>query len=154
MAKKKNDEITEAQKRFVDTYINFGCNGRLAYKSLHPDVTNESAEVLASKILSNIKVKDYLEMKQAQIRMREEVKLDFLIGELQRIVLQSEVEEIERDSQGQIIKTKSKTNNPSKIQAMALLAKLGGHEATKKIDMKIDGNINLKDMLGFDNDEE
>jgi hypothetical protein len=83
--------------------------------------------------------------------MKEEIKLDFLVHQLTGIVLTEDTEEIERDGQGNILKTRTKTNNTARIQAMNLLSKLGGLE-TKKVEMKIDGNISLKEMLGFDDE--
>jgi hypothetical protein len=158
MAKKKDiqsdptsDVLTAFETQFVDIWFNMGFNGRLAYKQLKPNVLSTTADTEASKLLSLPKIQDYIELKKEQLRMKEEIKLDFLVHQLTGIVLTEDTEEIERDGQGNILKTRTKTNNTARIQAMNLLSKLGGLE-TKKVEMKIDGNISLKEMLGFDDE--
>ena len=155
MAKKKiqsepkKDKLTDIQKRFVDIWFNMNFNGRLAYKQLHPNVTNESADVMASKILSLDKVKDYIELKHEQLRLKEEIKLSFIVGELTNIVLDVKEETVERDDNGRIT---SKPDRANAIKALQQLSKLGGFE-TKKVDVSINGPIDISKLVSFDDDE-
>ena len=146
MAKKKdNNELTPFEEQFLDVYFRMNFNGRLAMKSLKPHLTNESADVEASRLLSSVKFKDAIEMKQEQIRLKEEIELSWIIKELKNIVLDVNAEQIERDPvTGKIY---DKPDRKSKIAALQQLAKIGGFE-TKKIDLTSGGekiSINFTD---------
>jgi hypothetical protein len=127
--------ITDFEKTFIQIYINMNFNGRLAYKQLKPLVTTESADALASKLLSSVRVKDYLALKLEQIRIKEEIKLEFIVGELTSIVYDVKLENTERDGDGRIT---SKPDRRSAIQALQLLSKIAGFE-TKKVDITSKG---------------
>lgn len=142
MARQKKDpnELNEFEERFLDTYMNMNFNGTLAYLSLKPHVQRNTAEVESSKILSKPKSQDYLDMKKEHIRLKEEVKLEFLVQELKKIVLDVASESIERDDNGRIT---SKPDRANAIKAIDLLAKLAGHNQPQKIDVTTNGeNIN------------
>lgn len=140
MARKNNNEITDFEKQFVDVYLNMNMNGRLAYKQLKPGVTNDSADALASKLLSSIRVSDYLEMKQEQIRMKEEIQLSWIVSELKNIILDVKAEQIERDPvTGKIY---IKPDRKSALAALAQLSKIAGFEV-KKEDKENDNEMPL-----------
>jgi len=145
----KTEKLTDIQKRFVDIWFNMNFNGRLAYKQLHPNVTNESADVMASKILSLDKVKDYIELKHEQLRLKEEIKLSFIVQELTNIVIDVKEETVERDDTGRIT---SKPDRANAIKALQQLSKLGGFE-TKKVDVSINGPIDISKLVSFDDEE-
>ena len=135
--KKENpDVLTDFEKRFVDTYFNFNFNGRLAYKSLKPETTNESADALASKLLSSVKVKNFIEEKQAHISMQEDIQLSWVVKELKSIIYDVKQEETERDpATGRLI---AKPDRKSALAALAQLSKIAGFE-TKKVDVTTNG---------------
>ncbi len=144
MAKKKDIQTdvslkleTEYQK-WVDVYFNFNFNGKLTSKQLKPHLTMGSAEVDAARMLGNARVQEIIELKREQIRQRENIKLDFLIHQLTSIVLTEDTQEIERDANNEIIRSKTKSNNSARIQAMNLLSKIAGFE-TKKVDITSGG---------------
>ena len=137
MARKNNNEISDFEKQFIDIYLNMNMNGRLAYKQLKPLVSNETADACASRLLSSARVSDYLEMKQEQIRIKQEVKLEWIVSELKSIILDVKAEQIERDPvTGKIY---DKPDRKSAIAAIALLSKIAGFE-TKKVDITSNGD--------------
>lgn len=61
------DEISQAQKNFVDYFIESG-NQTEAYKKAYPKCKNDnSAAASASKLLRNNKVKQYLDARMATV---------------------------------------------------------------------------------------
>lgn len=142
MAKKKDiqsDELSPFEIQFIDVWFNYNFNGRLAYKQLRPNVLESTADTEASKILNLPKAQTYIELKKEQIRQREDIKLEFLVNQLQSIILTEDTEEIERDGSGQITKRRTKSNNSARIQAMNLLSKIAGFDAPKKVDITTNG---------------
>ena len=137
MAKKKEeDKITLFQQQFVDIWFNMNFNGKLAYKQLKPNVTNETATVEASKLLTIPNVQDYIELKREHIRIKQEISLDFIIAELKSIIIDVKQEEIERDATtGKIT---DKPDRRSAIEALKLLTRIGGYD-TKKVDITSGG---------------
>lgn len=152
MSKKQQPKtLTPFEIQFIDVWFNMGFNGRLAYKHLKPHVLNTTADAEASRILGKEKAIDYIELKREQIRLKEEIKLDFIVGQLTSIALDESTEEVLRDANGVIINRKTKSNNSARIQAIQQLIKIAGLDAPKKIDITTAGEkLNLKDLLGFD----
>lgn len=61
------DDISQAQKNFVDYFIESG-NQTEAYKKAYPKCKNDnSAAASASKLLRNSKVKQYLDVRMAAV---------------------------------------------------------------------------------------
>ena len=138
--KKEEDKITPFQEQFVDIWFNMQFNGKLAYKQLKPNVTNQTAEVEASKLLRLPKVQDYIAIKQEQIRLKQEITLDFIVNGLKNIIFDVMQEDIERDDNGRIT---SKPDRKSALAAYQQLTKIAGFDAPKKIDVTTNGeNIN------------
>ena len=99
------------------------------------------------------KVKTYIELRKEEIRKSEEIELSYIISNLKSIILTESVEEVERDGSGNITKTRTKSNNSARNQALALLTKIGGFEAAKKVDVNANvTSVDIKSMLGFDED--
>lgn len=151
MAKKKEDDkLTPFQSQFVDIWFNMCFNGKLAYKQLKPNVTNETAEVEASKILRIPKVQDYIELKREHIRIKQDVSLEFIVNGLKSIIMDVAEEMVERDDNGRIT---SKPDRKSALAAYQQLTKIAGFDAPKKIDVKLSGNIDISKLVSFDEDD-
>jgi hypothetical protein len=146
MARKIIDpnKLTEFEEQFIDIYFNMNFNGRLAYKKLKPGVKDTTADTEASKILSYPKVKDAIEMKQEQIRMKEDIQLSWIVQELKNIILDVKQEQIERDPiSGKIY---IKPDRKSALAALQQLSKIAGFE-TKKVDITTNGeSIETKEI--------
>jgi hypothetical protein len=145
MAKKKEDKellIKQEmyQQQWVDVYFNTNFNGRMTSKFLKPHITLEAAEVDASRMLGNDKVKEMIVIKQEQIRLKEQITLDFIVNGLKSIIFDVMQEDIERDENGRIT---SKPDRKSALAAYQQLTKIAGFDAPKKIDVTTNGeNIN------------
>jgi hypothetical protein len=152
MAKKKiqEDKLTPFQEQFVDIWFNMNFNGKLAYKQLKPNVSNDTAEVEASKLLRLPKVQDYIELKREQIRIKQEITLDFIVSGLKSIIYDVMQEEVERDQDGRIT---SKPDRKSALAAYQQLTKIAGFEAPKKQEVSLTGPIDISKLVSFDDDE-
>lgn len=59
--------MTDRQKKFCDEYL-IDCNGRRAYKAAYPNVKKDAvADANASRLLSNTKVKKYIDEQLSKI---------------------------------------------------------------------------------------
>jgi len=120
----------EYQKRWVSAYFNNSFNGRITSKFLKPHLTLQAAEVDAARMLGNDRVKELIELKQAEIAIREDISLSFLVGELKSIIFDVKSETTERDMiTGRIL---SKPDRANALKAIDILGKLGGHYVTKQ----------------------
>jgi hypothetical protein len=135
------DTISQSDIDFVELWFSNNFNGRLTYKTLHPNVSNEVADASSSRLLRKVTVEDHIEIKRESIRKLEEIKMIDLVKTLKLIMSENTTEEYEvENSDGRVrTKTKTKSNSPAQIQAMNLLAKIGGLEAVKKIDITSKG---------------
>ena len=102
--------MTDAQKRFCDEYlINF--NATRAYKMAYPSCKkDETANAASSRLLRNVKVKEYIYEKQKEMQKRTEVTQDMVINELAKIAFYNNEQTVE-------LKTSDK------IKALELLGK-------------------------------
>jgi hypothetical protein len=143
---KVDEVISQADKEFVDLWFANGFNGRLAYKSLHPKVSNETAEVSASRLLSKDKVQDYIDTKRETIRKSEEIKLSYIIEELYGVINTSKGSGSGED--------RVAPDSRSLLQALQQLTKIAGFDAPKKIDQTITvKDFNIGDILSFEKTE-
>ena len=120
----------EYKKRWVDAYFNHSFNGRITSKYLKPHLSLDSAEVDAARMLGDVRIKELIEIKQAEISIKEDISLSFLVAELKSIILDVKSETTERDPlSGRIL---SKPDRTSTLKAIDILGKLGGHFVTKQ----------------------
>ena len=79
-------DISDRHKAFIDEYLINGMNGTQAYHKVYPDVTDETAKVNASKLLTNANVIEYLESERKLIRERSRMSKDDKLGLLESIM--------------------------------------------------------------------
>jgi phage terminase small subunit len=74
--------ITEKQKRFADEWL-VDLNGTRAYKAAYPSVKkDETAKAAASRLLTNVNVKAYIQERQKEREKRTEITQDSVLREL------------------------------------------------------------------------
>ena len=74
--------ITEKQKRFADEWL-VDLNGTRAYKVAYPSVKkDETAKAAASRLLTNVNVKAYIQERQKEREKRTEITRDRVLHEL------------------------------------------------------------------------
>ena len=138
------------QKLFCHEYVKNGNNGTRAYMEVYGTKDEEVAKASASRLLTNVNVKEYIES------LQKELKEDAIMSAKERMewltkVLKDEVKEktiiFKTDSEGNTeeyereIPTKLKT----KITALDTLNKMTGEYVTK-----VEGNVEitkLEDVL-------
>jgi hypothetical protein len=149
MEKKKKieeKELSVFDKQFIDLWFTNSFNGRLTYKILKPKSSNEVAEASASRLLSSVKAKDYIELKREAMRQSEEIKLSYIIEELYGVINDSKARGEGED--------RVAADSRSLLQALAQLTKIAGFDAPKKIDQTITvKDFNIGDILSFEKTE-
>ncbi|MBR2744936.1 MAG: terminase small subunit [Clostridia bacterium] len=77
--------MTDAQKRFCDEYL-IDLNATRAYKIAYPNCKKEETAAQAgSRLLRNVKVKEYIESEQKKIEERTQITQDMVVQELAKI---------------------------------------------------------------------
>lgn len=128
--------LSKRHIKFIDEYFANGMNGTRAYMSVYKNVTEESANVNASRLLATDKVKAEVARRQAITAAKFEIKKEDLMKDL-----------IE-------IKNSCKTSfPPSAIKAIEVLNKMNGFDAPTKIEHSGELNIDLR-IPGMDNDDD
>lgn len=73
-------------KLFADTYLSNGMNATQAYLSVYKSVKNiKTAEAASSRLLSNVKVTDYIQKEQNKASQKLGVTRDEIIADLKQI---------------------------------------------------------------------
>jgi hypothetical protein len=150
MAKNKNiqvkpdsTELTEFERNFCDLWFRIR-NGRLAYKQLKPNVKDSTADTESSKILSLTKVKNYLEKKEVELQLKEQIELSWIIKELKDIVYDVNTNDFTTfDAEGRPL---NKRDHRAKIEAIKTLAKIAGLEAPNKLDVTSNGQTIIPEI--------
>jgi phage terminase small subunit len=73
------DKADANHKQFVEEYIANGRNGKQAYKKFHPNVTDRTAEVTASRLLRKVEVSAYLDQREQELRVKYRLTTDDVI---------------------------------------------------------------------------
>lgn len=77
-------KLNPKHKKFCDEYL-IDLNGSRAYKTVYADVSDESARVLASKLLTTVNVKNYLEPKARKNVDKAQLSAENVLKEIARI---------------------------------------------------------------------
>jgi phage terminase small subunit len=78
------DKLTDKQKRFADEYL-IDLNATAAYKRAGYEAQGNAAEVNAIRLLSNAKVKAYIEKRMKDREKRTEITQDRVLEQLSKI---------------------------------------------------------------------
>ena len=133
-------------KQFADEYLANGMNGTRAYLSAYKSVTEDTARANATKLLANAHIKSYIAEQQALSSASLKVTREDVAKEYLELIKSAKDEGI--DGQGTI---KDRANW---ARALAQLSKLLGLDSPEQKNVNISGNLNIKDMFGFDDDDE
>jgi phage terminase small subunit len=115
--------LSAKHKAFCDQYLSNGLNATQAYKSVYK--TNDKvSEAAASRLLSNVKVKEYIQQEQNKTSEKLEITREFLIKEYLELIESAKTDEnfIDRGNWN---------------KSLAQLAKLLGLDAAIKQDITI-----------------
>ena len=115
--------LSVKHKAFCDQYLSNGLNATQAYKSVYK--TNDKvSEASASRLLLNVKVKEYIQKEQNKTSQKLEITREFLIKEYLELIQSAKTDEnfIDRGNWN---------------KSLAQLAKLLGLDAAIKQDITI-----------------
>lgn len=135
MKEEIKEELTLFEQQFIDTWFTVNFNGSLAYKRLKPHVTDGTATVEASKILTKPNVKDYIEEKRETVRKAQEITLEYIVGNLKDVIEDAKAEAELTDEEGRPL---NRNDRKSILTALAQLSRLGGYDI-KKVDITSKG---------------
>ncbi|EML6500311.1 terminase small subunit [Clostridioides difficile] len=132
-------DLTEKQKRFCDYYIETG-NATEAYKKAYKNNNQRTSESNGSRLLSNDKVKNYIEERLKQIESKRIADAKEVMEYLTKILRNQEQEEVVIVSENgpEIIKKDVSIKDRNKAAEL-----LGKRYAlwTEKVDL--DGNVGV-----------
>lgn len=132
-------DLTEKQKRFCDYYIETG-NATEAYKKAYKNNNQRASESNGSRLLSNDKVKNYIEERLKQIESKRIADAKEVMEYLTKILRNQEQEEVVIVSENgpEIIKKDVSIKDRNKAAEL-----LGKRYAlwTEKVDL--DGNVGV-----------
>lgn len=132
-------DLTEKQKRFCDYYIEIG-NATEAYKKAYKNNNQRASESNGSRLLSNDKVKNYIDERLKQIESKRIADAKEVMEYLTKILRNQEQEEVVIVSENgpEIIKKDVSIKDRNKAAEL-----LGKRYAlwTEKIDL--DGNVGV-----------
>lgn len=78
-------KLTKKQKIFVDEYL-IDLNGTRSYKAAYPNIKkDETAKAAASRLLTNVNVKNYIDERMKDREKRTEITQDRVLKELAKI---------------------------------------------------------------------
>ncbi len=116
--------MTEKQKMFCDEYLANGLNATQAYLSIYKNVKNKaSAAEMASRLLRNVKVREYIDVALAKIHDEKTMDAKEIMERLTAIGREQTTDEL-LTMEGDIKEVKSRTQD--RIKALELLGKAYG----------------------------
>ncbi|MCC0649235.1 MULTISPECIES: terminase small subunit [Clostridioides] len=114
--------LTEKQKRFCDYYIEVG-NATEAYKKAYKSINQRTAESNGSRLLSNTKVKNYIEERLKQLESNRIADAKEVMEYLTKIVRNEAKEEVVIVSENGVERVKKDVNIRDRNKAAELLGK-------------------------------
>lgn len=82
----KETGLTDRQKRFCDEYL-IDLNGTRAYRTVYNCKTDNAAAVRASETLRNIKISEYISVRQKPIQDKINLTAEFVINGIKEIAM-------------------------------------------------------------------
>lgn len=130
--------MTEKQKRFCDEYL-IDLNGTRAYKTAYPSVkSDEVAKAAASRMLSNVNVRAYLDERLEQLRSERTADIREILEYLTAVMRGEEKEEkMAANALGEM-EAYNVRNQANQLKAAELLGKRFGLFTEK---LNVEGNI-------------
>lgn len=134
----KNDKLNPRHKAFADEYLANGMNAKQAYLSVYRNVKKSTtAEANGSRLLSNAKVKAYIDEMRDKTAKKHSIDRDWIVNEYMQIIESSKTEG--HDGAGNL-KDRTSWN-----KSLAQLAKLLGLDAPEKTEVEHKGiTINIE----------
>lgn len=141
--------MTEKQKRFCDEYL-IDLNGTRAYKTAYPSVkSDEVAKAAASRMLSNVNVRAYLDERLEQLRSERTADIQEILEYLTAVMRGEEKEEkMAANALGEM-EAYNVRNQANQLKAAELLGKRFGL-FTDKVAVSGSGVVQIVDDIPDD----
>lgn len=141
--------MTEKQKRFCDEYL-IDLNGTRAYKTAYPSVkSDEVAKAAASRMLSNVNVRAYLDERLEQLRSERTADIREILEYLTAVMRGEEKEEkMAANALGEM-EAYNVRNQANQLKAAELLGKRFGL-FTDKVAVSGSGVVQIVDDIPDD----
>lgn len=138
--------MTEKQKRFCDEYL-IDLNGTRAYKTAYPSVkSDEVAKAAASRMLSNVNVRAYLDERLEQLRSERTADIREILEYLTAVMRGEEKEEkMAANALGEM-EAYNVRNQANQLKAAELLGKRFGL-FTDKVAVSGSGVVQIVDDI-------
>ena len=138
--------MTEKQKRFCDEYLT-DLNGTRAYKTAYPSVkSDEVAKAAASRMLSNVNVRAYLDERLEQLRSERTADIQEILEYLTAVMRGEEKEEkMAANALGEM-EAYNVRNQANQLKAAELLGKRYGL-FTDKVAVSGSGVVQIVDDI-------
>jgi phage terminase small subunit len=117
--RKENMSLSSKHKAFCDEYLSNGLNATQAYKSVYK-TTDKVAEASASRLLLNVKVKDYLQIEGQKTAERLQITKEELLNDLV---------DIKNNNKG--------VRDVTAMKAIELISKMSGFDAPTRQEISI-----------------
>ncbi len=149
-------KLTEKQKAFCDYYIE-SLNATESYKKAYNCKKQATAETNSSRLLSNAKVKSYIDERLKEIESKRIAKAEEVLEYLTKVIRNEEEEEVVvtvnvGDFQTEVQKVKKEISAKDKIKAAELLGKRYSL-FTEKVDLEANVGVTIIDDIGSLEDE-
>ena len=149
-------KLTEKEKAFCDYYIE-SLNATESYKKAYNCKKQATAETNSSRLLSNAKVKSYVDERLKEIESRRIAKAEEVLEYLTKVIRNEEEEEVVvtvnvGDFQTEVQKVKKEISAKDKIKAAELLGKRYSL-FTEKVDLEANVGVTIVDDIGRLEDE-
>ena len=149
-------KLTEKQKAFCDYYIE-SLNATESYKKAYNCKKQATAETNSSRLLSNAKVKSYVDERLKEIESKRIAKAEEVLEYLTKVIRNEEEEEVVvtvnvGDFQTEVQKVKKEISAKDKIKAAELLGKRYSL-FTEKVDLEANVGVTIVDDIGRLEDE-
>jgi phage terminase small subunit len=131
------DKLTEKQKRFADEYL-VDLNAKQA--AIRTGYSAKTAEQQASRLLSNVKVQEYIQNKQKKLEIKTELTTQWVLDNLKTVAERCMQAEPLYNKDGDIVEYTFQA--PGANKALELIGKHLGM-FTDKIEQKITGSLDL-----------
>jgi phage terminase small subunit len=136
--------LSSVQQAFCQEYVNNGSNGTQAYMKAYKTCKKEStAMASASRLLRNVKVKEYIDELQQELKskaiMTAEERMEWLTK-----VIKGEIKHTSYDGNGNSYESEAYIND--KMKAIDILNKMDGNYTTKvEADVGFNIRVDLDD---------
>ncbi len=128
--------LSNQQKLFCQKYLELGMNGTQAYLGVYKSCKKEETAMAgASRLLRNVKVKEYIEELQSKIEKTAIINVEERMRWLSKVINGEEKEKYYYYHVGEYMEDEKEADINTKIKAMDTLNKMDGVYVTKVQDI-------------------